>query len=41
MKHTPAQRVRRAPARLSLRVDLVQRAKAVELDLSDVVEHAP
>ena len=33
-------RARKTPTNLSLRVDLVQRAKALELNLSDVVERA-
>ena len=37
---TSATRARKAPTNLSLRVDLVQRAKALDLNLSDVVEHA-
>jgi antitoxin CcdA len=35
-----ARRARKAPANLSLRIDLVQRAKALGLNLSDVVESA-
>jgi antitoxin CcdA len=35
-----ARRVRKAPTNLSLRVDLVQRARALELNLSEVVESA-
>jgi len=35
-----ARRVRKAPTNLSLRTDLVQRAKALELNLSEVVESA-
>jgi len=31
---------RKAPTNLSLRVDLVQRARALDLNLSEVVEHA-
>jgi antitoxin CcdA len=33
-------RARKAPTNLSLRVDLVRRAKALDLNLSEVVEHA-
>jgi antitoxin CcdA len=33
-------RARKAPTNLSLRIDLVQRAKALGLNLSDVVESA-
>jgi antitoxin CcdA len=33
-------RVRKAPTNLSLRIDLVQRAKALDLNLSEVVESA-
>jgi len=36
----PAVRARKAPTNLSLRIDLVQRARALELNLSDVVERA-
>jgi antitoxin CcdA len=32
--------VRKAPTNLSLRIDLVQRAKALDLNLSEVVEGA-
>jgi antitoxin CcdA len=39
-KHAVARRVRKAPTNLSLRIDLVQRAKALDLNLSDVVESA-
>ena len=39
-KHAPARRVRKAPTNLSLRIDLVERAKALNLNLSDVVETA-
>lgn len=44
-KPSPAKQVRRRPARkaatnLSLRIDLVQRAKALGLNLSEVVESA-
>lgn len=39
-KNAPARRSRKAPTNLSLRVDLVQRAKALGLNLSDVVERA-
>lgn len=44
-KQVPAKQVRRRPARkaptnLSLRIDLVQRAKALGLNLSEVVESA-
>jgi antitoxin CcdA len=35
-----ARRARKAPTNLSLRIDLVQRAKTLGLDLSDVVESA-
>ena len=38
--HEPTPRARKAPTNLSLRVDLVQRAKALDLNLSDVVERA-
>jgi antitoxin CcdA len=31
---------RKAPTKLSLRIDLVQRAKSLELDLSEVAERA-
>jgi|GEM_PF-598141 len=36
----PARRARKTPTNLSLRIDLVQRAKALGLNLSDVVESA-
>jgi antitoxin CcdA len=36
----PARRARKAPTNLSLRVDLVRRAKALDLNLSEVVEIA-
>jgi antitoxin CcdA len=36
----PARRARKTPTNLSLRVDLVQRAKALDLNLSEVVERA-
>jgi antitoxin CcdA len=39
-KHKPARRVRKAPTNLSLRIDLVDRAKALDLNLSEVVEAA-
>lgn len=44
-KPSPAKHIRRRPARkaptnLSLRIDLVQRAKALGLNLSEVVESA-
>lgn len=39
-KHAPARRVRKAPTNLSLRIDLVERAKALDLNLSEVVEAA-
>jgi antitoxin CcdA len=39
-KHAPARRVRKAPTNLSLRIDLVERAKALDLNLSEVVETA-
>jgi antitoxin CcdA len=39
-QRTPAPRARKAPTNLSLRIDLVQRAKALGLNLSDVVEGA-
>lgn len=40
-KHTAApRRARKAPTNLSLRIDLVQRAKALDLNLSEVVESA-
>src|SRR4051794_10318019 len=38
--HAPARRVRKAPTNLSLRIDLVERAKALDLNLSEVVETA-
>ena len=40
MKHLRTRRVRKAPTNLSLRIDLVQRAKALDLNLSEVVEGA-
>ncbi|HMG19697.1 MAG TPA: type II toxin-antitoxin system CcdA family antitoxin [Kofleriaceae bacterium] len=39
-KHAPARRARKAATNLSLRIDLVQRAKALDLNLSEVVETA-
>lgn len=39
-KHAPARRVRKTPTNLSLRIDLVERAKALNLNLSEVVETA-
>jgi antitoxin CcdA len=39
-KRTPARRARKAPTNLSLRIDLVRRAKALGLNLSHVVENA-
>ena len=36
----PPRETRKAPTNLSLRIDLVRRAKAVGLNLSDVVERA-
>lgn len=39
-KPVPTRRARKAPTNLSLRTDLVQRAKALDLNLSDVVESA-
>ena len=39
-KHAPARRVRKTPTNLSLRIDLVERAKALDLNLSEVVETA-
>lgn len=39
-KSAPARRARKTPTNLSLRIDLVQRAKALGLNLSEVVEHA-
>ena len=39
-KPAPARRARKAPTNLSLRIDLVQRAKALGLNLSEVVESA-
>jgi antitoxin CcdA len=36
----PVRRARKTPTNLSLRIDLVQRAKALGLNLSDVVESA-
>jgi antitoxin CcdA len=38
--HPRTRRARKAPTNLSLRIDLVQRAKALDLNLSDVVESA-
>jgi antitoxin CcdA len=38
--HAPARHVRKAPTNLSLRIDLVDRAKALDLNLSEVVEAA-
>jgi antitoxin CcdA len=35
-----ARRARKTPTNLSLRIDLVQRAKALDLNLSEVVERA-
>ena len=37
-KRSPTRRARKAPTNLSLRTDLVERAKALGLNLSDVVE---
>jgi antitoxin CcdA len=39
-RDVPVRRARKAPTNLSLRIDLVQRAKALDLNLSDVVESA-
>lgn len=39
-QHAPARRVRKAATNLSLRIDLVERAKALDLNLSEVVETA-
>jgi len=39
-QRVPARRARKTPTNLSLRTDLVQRAKALGLNLSDVVESA-
>jgi antitoxin CcdA len=39
-KPAPARRARKAPTNLSLRIDLVQRARALGLNLSEVVEKA-
>jgi antitoxin CcdA len=39
-KPSPARRARKTPTNLSLRIDLVQRAKALHLNLSEVVESA-
>ena len=39
-KHVRRRRARKAPTNLSLRIDLVQRAKALGLNLSEVVESA-
>jgi len=39
-KRASARRARKAPTNLSLRVDLVGRAKALRLNLSEVVENA-
>lgn len=39
-KQAPVRRARKTPTNLSLRIDLVQRAKALGLNLSDVVESA-
>ena len=36
----PVQRARKAATNLSLRIDLVQRARTLELNLSEVVENA-
>ena len=40
MRDRAARRGRKAATNLSLRVDLVQRAKALELNLSEVLERA-
>jgi antitoxin CcdA len=40
VKNAPARRVRKASTNLSLRIDLVERAKALDLNLSQVVETA-
>ncbi len=39
-QRVPARRARKAPTNLSLSIDLVQRAKALALNLSEVVERA-
>ena len=39
-KRAALRRARKAPTNLSLRVDLVHRARALGLNLSEVVEHA-
>jgi antitoxin CcdA len=39
-QRVPARRARKAPTNLSLRIDLVQQAKALDLNLSEVVERA-
>jgi antitoxin CcdA len=39
-KHVRRRRAHKAPTNLSLRIDLVQRAKALGLNLSEVVESA-
>jgi antitoxin CcdA len=40
VKPARAPRARKAATNLSLRVDLVERARALDLNLSNVVEHA-
>lgn len=40
MKPAPARRARKGPTNLSLRIDLVERSKALGLNLSQVVERA-
>ena len=40
VKRARAQRARKAPTNLSLLVDLVERARALDLNLSNVVEQA-
>jgi antitoxin CcdA len=40
LKHARSLRARKAPTNLSLRIDLVQRAKTLGLNLSEIVEHA-
>lgn len=39
-KRAPTRRARKAATNLSLQIDLVRRAKALHLNLSDVVERA-
>jgi antitoxin CcdA len=40
MKRLPTRRARKTPTNLSLRADLVQRARSLDLNLSEVVERA-